>query len=98
MLRRSQFVTVSLGDTEVPLDLRQWHLAPTSDGDHVASERLRIGPGHDRHPSSEDQILTGQESTEPAAVPIVVRATHGHGAVKLLDQVLNADLTTRYKT
>ncbi|WP_229727925.1 hypothetical protein, partial [Curtobacterium luteum] len=25
--------------------------------------------GHDRHPSSEDHVPTGQESTEPTAVP-----------------------------
>jgi len=57
----------SLGDPEVLPDLRQGDLAPTSDD--VASELLRIRPSHDRHPSTEDQILRDQESTEPAADP-----------------------------
>ncbi|TDC37177.1 hypothetical protein E1211_11270 [Micromonospora sp. 15K316] len=28
-----------------------------------------MSPRHGRHPSSEEHILTGQESTEPGAVP-----------------------------
>ncbi|MEG8037697.1 molybdate ABC transporter substrate-binding protein [Sphingomonas sp. LR61] len=47
----------------------QRDLAPAGNRDHIASELLRIRLGHDRHPSTEDQVLRGQESTQPAAVP-----------------------------
>ncbi|TNH31711.1 hypothetical protein FHG89_00810, partial [Micromonospora orduensis] len=41
----------------------------TGDRDDVAAELQGERFRHDRHPSSEEQILTGQESTEPGAVP-----------------------------
>ncbi|TNH24034.1 transposase, partial [Micromonospora orduensis] len=46
----------------------------TGDRDDVAAELQGERFRHDRHPSSEEQILTGQESTEPGAVPKTLTA------------------------
>ena len=56
-------------------DLRARLLALSSDRDHVGAELLGIRNGHDADPSSEEQILTGKESTEPGVVPSVPHAT-----------------------
>ncbi|QKW13638.1 tyrosine-type recombinase/integrase [Verrucosispora sp. NA02020] len=60
----------ALGDPEVLRDLPQRRLALTRDRDHVTTELRRKRFRHDRHPSSEERILTGQESTKPGAVPL----------------------------
>ncbi|TDB69428.1 hypothetical protein E1165_28555, partial [Micromonospora sp. KC723] len=39
------------------------------DRDHITAELQGKRFRHDRHPSSEERILTGQESTEPGADP-----------------------------
>src|SRR5690606_22553213 len=62
-------VQTRLGNPEVLRDLRQRRLALTGDRDHVTAELGGECFRHDRHPSSEEQILTGQESTEPGADP-----------------------------
>jgi 6-phosphogluconate dehydrogenase len=62
-------VQAGLGDPEVLRDLRDRRLALAGDRDHVAAELRRKRCGHGGRPSSEERILTGQESTEPGAVP-----------------------------
>ncbi|WP_280440767.1 transposase, partial [Nocardia brasiliensis] len=47
-------------------------LALAGHGDHVAAELLGIRLRHGEHPSSEDQVLTDQESTKAGAVPFVI--------------------------
>jgi hypothetical protein len=64
-------VQAGLGDPEVLRDLGQRSLALAGHRDDIAAEldgeRLR----HAEHPSSEERILTGKESTELGAVPMV---------------------------
>ena len=62
-------VQARLRDAEVLRDLRQRSLAHTGNRDHVTAELQGERLGHDKHPSSEDQILTGKESTDLGAVP-----------------------------
>ena len=58
-----------LRDPEAARDLSAGLVALTGDRDHVSAELLRIRGGHDADPSSEEQILTGKESTELRADP-----------------------------
>lgn len=60
-----------LADPEVLRDLRDRRLTLAGDRDHVTTELRWERFRHSRHPSSEEHILTAQESTEPGAVPIV---------------------------
>ena len=69
----AQFRHMTSTDTENPLAYLDYSqlldLALAGNRDHITAElhgkRLR----HDDHPSSEEQILTGKESTELGAVP-----------------------------
>ncbi|TDB78364.1 hypothetical protein E1165_01535, partial [Micromonospora sp. KC723] len=45
------------------------------DRDHITAELQGKRFRHDRHPSSEERILTGQESTEPGADPLPWRSS-----------------------
>jgi transposase InsO family protein len=59
-------------DSETPKaarDLRDRLVALAGDRDHLTAEHHRERLGHDVDPSSEERVLTGQESTEPWAVP-----------------------------
>src|SRR6266566_5962704 len=62
-------VHAGLGDPEILRDLGQRSLALAGDRDHVPPELQGECLRHDEHPSSEDKILTGKESTEMGAVP-----------------------------
>ena len=48
----------------------------TGDRDHVTAELLGIRGWHDADPSSEDLVLTGKESTQPWADPLVCASAH----------------------
>ncbi|TDB72016.1 hypothetical protein E1165_21445, partial [Micromonospora sp. KC723] len=51
------------------------------DRDHITAELQGKRFRHDRHPSSEERILTGQESTEPGADPFRIRRAPMDGIV-----------------
>ncbi|GAB2557487.1 hypothetical protein GCM10027167_75610 [Nocardia heshunensis] len=57
------------GDPEILGDLLDRRVALAGDRDDIAAELLRIRLRHGGHPSSEDEVLTDQESTKPGAVP-----------------------------
>ncbi|MET8425097.1 hypothetical protein [Nocardia sp. NPDC004860] len=57
------------GDSEILGDLLDRGVALAGDRDNIAAELLRIRLRHGGHPSSEDEVLTDQESTKPGAVP-----------------------------
>jgi hypothetical protein len=62
-------VQARLGNPEVLRDLRQRCLALAGDRDHIPAELQEKRLRHGKHPSSEDEVLTGKESTELGAVP-----------------------------
>jgi hypothetical protein len=66
---RSPPSKAGLRDPEAPRDSRYRLVALAGDSDHVTAELHRERLGHDVDTSSEERVLTGQESTEPWAVP-----------------------------